>query len=147
MNSQYLVLKPEQRDAPFNVVGTLVTVLADDPENRRFGVTFQQGDEGTGPPPHCHGWDECFYVLEGGVEFTCEGESYVCTPGTLVVVPNGTIHGFKYCAGGGKMLEFTGQGTLAAQMFKAMDDEIPPGPPDVPKILDVLGRNGVTVVL
>lgn len=147
MKSQYFVLKPDQRDAPLNVVGTKVTVLAADAETRRFGITFQEGDEGTGPPPHFHGWDECFYVLEGSVEFSCEGNSYTCTPGTLVVIPAGTVHGFNYSPGGGKMLEFTGQGTLAAQMFAAVNSEIPPGPLDVPKILGVLKRNGVTAVV
>ena len=43
------------------------------------------------------------------------------------------------------MLEITGQGARAAQMFTAVNDEIPVGPPDVPKLLDVLLRNGVTV--
>ncbi|HBH80349.1 MAG TPA: cupin domain-containing protein, partial [Nitrospira sp.] len=46
---------------------------------------------------------------------------------------------------GGQMLEITGAGALAAQMFTAIDKEISPGPPDVPKLLDVLKRNGVTV--
>ncbi len=55
------------------------------------------------------------------------------------------MHGFRYGAGGGQMLEITGAGARAAQMFAAIDKEIPPGPPDVPKLLDVLKRNGVTV--
>lgn len=45
------------------------------------------------------------------------------------------------------MLEITGAGALAAQMFAAIDKEIPPGPPDIPKLLDVLKPNGVTVVV
>jgi hypothetical protein len=32
-------------------------------------------------------------------------------------------------------------------MFTAVDKEIPPGPPDIPKLLDVLTRNGVTVAV
>ncbi len=55
------------------------------------------------------------------------------------------MHGFRYGNGGGQMLEITGAGALAAQMFTAIDKEISPGPPDVPKLLDVLKRNGVTV--
>ena len=43
------------------------------------------------------------------------------------------------------MLEITGPGALAAQMFTAVNDEIPIGPPDIPKVLEVLKRNGVTV--
>ncbi|MBX3303340.1 MAG: hypothetical protein KF693_14090 [Nitrospira sp.] len=43
------------------------------------------------------------------------------------------------------MLEITGQGSLAAQMFTAINNEIPAGPPDIPKVLEILKRNGVTV--
>ena len=69
----------------------------------------------------------------------------MCTPGTLVHVPAGTVHGFRYGAGGGQMLEFTGQGSLASRMFTAISKEIPPGPPDIPKMLEILTQNGVTV--
>jgi len=34
---------------------------------------------------------------------------------------------------------------LAAQVFTAVDAEISVGPPDIPKVLDVLKRNGVSV--
>ena len=108
---------------------------------------MQQGEEGTGPPPHSHDWDEAFYVLKGEIHFLCDGKDYVCAVGTLVHVPRGTVHGFRYGKGGGQMLEITGAGALAAQMFTAIDREIPPGPPDVPKLLDVLKRNGVTVAV
>jgi hypothetical protein len=43
------------------------------------------------------------------------------------------------------MLELTGQGGLATQMFTAVSKEIPPGFPYVPKVLEVLKQNGVTV--
>jgi hypothetical protein len=34
---------------------------------------------------------------------------------------------------------------MAAKMFTEVDREIPPGPPDIPKIVEVLKRNGVTL--
>ena len=57
------------------------------------------------------------------------------------------MHGFRYAAGGGQMLEVTGQGTYAADMFAEVSKETPPGPPDVPKLLEVLRRNHVTAVV
>ena len=69
----------------------------------------------------------------------------LAVPGTLVHLPAGTVHGFRYGAGGGEMLEITGQGSLASKMFTAIDEEIPPGPPDIREIVEVLKRNGVTV--
>ena len=145
MKAPYFVLAPGERQSPLNVVGTQVTVLASNAATQSFGITFQQGDEGTGPPPHSHDWDEAFYVLKGEVDFLCDGQVHACLPGTLVHVPRGTTHGFSYGKGGGQMLEVTGQGALAAQMFTAIHNEIPPGPPDIPVLLEVLHRNGVTV--
>ena len=47
---------------------------------------------------------------------------------------------------GGEMLELTGQGGCATQMFTAISKEVPQGPSDIPKIVEVLKQNGVTVV-
>ena len=145
MKAQHFVLTPDRREPALHVVGTDVVVLASNATTQSFGITYQQGDEGTGPPPHSHDWDESFYVLGGAIEFIVDGETHLCTPGTLVYASRGTVHGFRYGKGGGQMLEITGQGARAAQMFTAVNDEIPVGPPDVPKLLDVLQRNGVTV--
>ena len=60
-------------------------------------------------------------------------------------VPAGTVHSFRYLDDACDVLELTGQGGLATQMFTAIGREIPPGPPEVPKLLEVLKQNGVTV--
>ena len=147
MKVQHFVLAPDQHEPALSVLGTQVTILASNAATQSYGITLQQGDEGTGPPPHSHDWDESFYVLKGKVEFLCEGKTHICMPGTLVHVPRGTVHGFRYGRGGGQMLEITGQGALAAQMFTAINNEIPAGPPDIPKVLEVLKRNGITVAV
>ena len=54
-----------------------------------------------------------------------------------------TVHAFSFGAGGGEMLEFTGPRSRAIAMFQALDREIPPGPPDVPKVVRVAGKYGV----
>ncbi len=74
MKEGHYVLKPEQRPAPLDVVGTKVTILASSSETGTYGITFQKGEEGSGPPPHCHDWDEAFYVISGEVNFECAGE-------------------------------------------------------------------------
>jgi quercetin dioxygenase-like cupin family protein len=147
MSVQPFVLRPDQHELTLNVVGTQVTVLASNAATHSNAITLQQGEEGTGPPPHRHDWDEAFYVLKGEIHFLCDGKDHACAVGTLVHVPRGTVHGFRYGRSGGQMLEITGVGALAAQMFTAIDKEIPPGPPDIPKLLDVLSRNGVTVTV
>ena len=78
--------------------------------------------------------------------FTCGDRTTTCTPGTLVHVPAGTVHAFNYGPGGGEMVEFTaGRSSRAVQMFAALDRQIPPGPPDVPKVIQVLREHGAKV--
>lgn len=89
-------------------------------------------------------WDESFYVTKGQIHFTCAGDTTICTSGTLVHVPAGTIHAFSYGPGGGEMLEITGHRSRAVEMFTALDREISPGPPDVPKLIQVAATYGVT---
>ena len=62
-------------------------------------------------------------------------------------VPRGTQHGFCFSPGGGQLLEVTGQGALSAQMFTAIDKEVPAAPPDIARLLEVLGRKGRAVEL
>jgi quercetin dioxygenase-like cupin family protein len=145
MKTQPFIVTPKDYNPALNVLGTKVTVLASNAATQAYEITLQQGDEGTGPPLHSHNWDESFYVLRGKVEFSYAGKTVTCITGTLVHVPAGTVHGFRYGAGGGEMLELTGQGGFATQMFTAVDKEIAPGPPDAPKVLEVLKQNGVTV--
>ena len=51
---------------------------------------------GGGPPPHVHSREEeGFYVLEGEITFTVNGERVVATAGTFANLPVGTPHSFK----------------------------------------------------
>ncbi len=145
MSSKLFILKPSDRKPALNVIGTKVTVLASGADIQDQQITVQSGDEGMGPPPHSHDWDESFYVTKGQIQFMCSGESAMCTAGTFVHVPAGTVHAFSYGPGGGEMLEITGRRSNAVPMFTALDREIPPGPPDVAKVIQVLGENGVKV--
>src|SRR5215204_2554048 len=50
---------------------------------------------GGGPPPHAHSREEeGFYVLEGEITFTVNGEKVVAPAGTFANMPVGTPHSF-----------------------------------------------------
>lgn len=144
MNQKYLAIQPSDQIATLNVIGIKMTVLVPDEVSQTQQITLQSGDEGVGPPPHNHDWDESFYVTKGQVQFTCNDQTTMCPAGTLVYVPAGTIHAFSFGPGGGEMLEITGTGSRAIGMFSALDREIPPGPPDVAKVVQVAAEYGVT---
>jgi quercetin dioxygenase-like cupin family protein len=142
MSPKPFIIKPGDRSAALNVIGTKVTVLVSEADAQDQQITLQSGSEGTGPPPHSHDWDESFYVTEGQIQFTCGSETTMCMAGTLVHVPAGTVHAFSYGPGGGEMLEITGRRSKAVRMFTALNREIPPGPPDIAKVIQVLGEHG-----
>lgn len=145
--SEAFIVRPADYHHPLNVVGVKVTVLASNRATQAYEITLQKGEEGMGPPPHRHAWDESFYVLSGSVEFSCGDLQETCTAGTLVHVPANTVHGFQFSKGGGEMLEFTGSGGNATRMFGAVHEAVPPGPLDLPKVIEVLAHNGVEVAL
>jgi len=145
MKPQPFVVTPDVYARALNVVGERITVLAANASTQGYEIFLQQGDEGSGPPPHSHDWDESFYVTKGNVEISYGDKTIAATPGTLVHLPGGTIHSFRFGAGGGEMLSVAGQSSHAADLFTTIDREIPVGPPDVPRLIAVVEKCGVTV--
>jgi quercetin dioxygenase-like cupin family protein len=137
-----IILTPEMRPRPLNVVGEGITVLASGAETGGYEVFFQAGPEGTGPPPHSHGWDECFYVVGGEVAFGVGDEALVGKAGTFVHVPAGAVHWFRFGAGGGQMVSMTSR-EGASQLFAEIDREIAPDAPDLGKLAAIGGPYGV----
>ena len=66
-------------------------------------------------------------------------------PGTLVHLPAGTAHWFRFGKGGGQMISMAGEGSRASSLFTDIDAEIPVGPPDIEKLQNIAKRNGVRV--
>jgi quercetin dioxygenase-like cupin family protein len=145
MNPKQLVVKPSDRSPALNVVGVKITVLVSDAVSQAQQITLQSGDEGAGPPPHSHPWDESFYVTKGQIQFTCGEQTTTCLADTLIHVPAGTVHAFSFGPGGGEMLEVTGKESKAVQMFSALARELPPGPPDGSKVAEVGGKYGLAI--
>ena len=142
MKPQAFIVTPNAYPRTLNVVGEKITVLASNAATQGYEIFLQQGDEGTGPPPHSHDWDESFYIIRGNVEVSCGEKTITATPGTLVHVPAGTIHAFRFAAGGGEMISVTSHTSKAADVFTAIDREIPDGPPDISKVIAIGQKYG-----
>ncbi len=79
------------------VVGDVYRFLATgDDTNGQYALWEALVPPGGGPPPHVHSREEeGFYVLEGEITFTVNGERVVATAGTFANMPVGTPHSFK----------------------------------------------------
>jgi quercetin dioxygenase-like cupin family protein len=129
-----------------NVVGEKITILASGAQTGSYEIFHQAGPEGSGPPPHNHPWDEAFYVLRGQIAFGLGEQEMVASPGTLVHLPAGTTHWFRFGAGGGEMLSMTNR-EGASHLFTEIDQEIAPDAPDLAKLVGIARRNQLEVLV
>jgi len=94
--TQVIHLEPSEGDA-FSAVGDVYRVLA---AGRQTGGVYALSEirvsPNNGPPPHIHSReDECFFVLEGEIDFQVGDEKITAQPGTFIQGPRGIAHSFK----------------------------------------------------
>jgi quercetin dioxygenase-like cupin family protein len=139
-----IVVDKTSAPRPLHVVGEEITVLASGGQTGSYEIFNQAGPEGSGPPPHSHPWDEAFYVIRGEIEFGVGDKALVARPGTLVHLPAGTTHWFRFCAGGGEMVSITSREGASA-MFTDFDREIAPDKPDLARLVEIGKAHGLSV--
>ena len=139
------IVMPGQAPRPLLNVGEKVTVLASGAQTGGYEIFLQIGAEGSGPPPHSHPWDESFYVIKGEIAFGIDTSEKIAVPGTLVHLPAGTTHWFRFGKGGGEMISMTSR-EGASRLFADLDREISPEQPDLGKLVEIGRRHGVAVV-
>jgi quercetin dioxygenase-like cupin family protein len=142
MKPKAFVVKPGSYPAPLKIVGEEITVLASGEATNGYEIFFQKGPEGSGPPPHFHDWDESFFVTRGRIEFGIAEGSFVAEAGTLVHLPGGTTHWFRFGAGGAEMISMTSR-RAASQMFTDMHHELSSQDPDLEKLKEIGARYGL----
>ncbi len=114
MSPKPFVVQPEDRDNPLKVVASdKIWVLASKEATQGYEVFLQEGLPGSGPRSHSHDWDETFFVIDGDLTFSINGEETVAKTGTFVHLPAGTLHEFKIGENGAKMISITGLGSRA----------------------------------
>ncbi len=141
MTARPFIVTPADYADALDIVGEHVTVLASGEVTGGYEIFLQRGPEGSGPPPHTHTWDESFFVVKGEIAFGIGADSKTASPGTLVHLPAGTTHWFRFGPGGGEMISMTSR-LGASKMFSEMAREIAPVSPDLEQLAEVLGRHG-----
>lgn len=145
--SNPLVVSAHESPAPLKLVGEEVTVLASSEQTGSYEIFRQHGPEGSGPPPHSHPWDEAFYVIEGQVHFGVgDDQDLVAVLGTLVHIPGGTTHWFRFGPGGGAMISVTSRAGASA-FFSQVDAEVSPTNPDLGALIGIATAHGLKVAV
>lgn len=139
------------------VVGDVYRFLATgENTNGKYAVWEAIVPPGGGPPPHVHSREEeGFYVLEGEITFTINGEKVVATAGTFANMPVGTPHSFKNESGKpAKMLISVAPAGLEQMFFEVgvplaegATTAAPPTKDEIEKLLAVAPNYGIEIQL
>ncbi|MDP5219902.1 cupin domain-containing protein [Ruegeria sp. 2205SS24-7] len=153
-----IVQMTQSRPRTYHLLGNLLKFHAFPAETgNRCTIVEIKSAPGAGAPPNHHaGEDESFYVLDGEFEFLLNDETKRVTSGDFVKVPDGAIHAFT-CIGQspGRLLCINAPGAMHDTFFteagEAMPDgttdiPIPDGPPDIPAIMAVAKKVGMTIL-
>ena len=130
------------KEQGLQVVGEEIRVLADVSQTGGVEIFLQYGREGSGPPPHSHPWDEAYFMIDGEMDVLLGDRTVVLVPGAFVFVPAGTVHNFRYRAGGGRFVSFNSRAGAAA-FFREVQAALPDGKPDLATLIPIAVRNQV----
>jgi quercetin dioxygenase-like cupin family protein len=138
------------------VVGDVYRFLATGQEtNGKYATIEALVPPGGGPPPHTHSREEeSFYILEGEVTFTVNGERIVATAGTFANMPVGTPHAFKNESDRPARMLISVAPAGLEEMFFEFGVPVPPGaqaaaPPtdaEIQKLIEIAPKYGITLL-
>jgi mannose-6-phosphate isomerase-like protein (cupin superfamily) len=97
MTARRPTLATSEKGPTIAVVGDVYRFLATgDDTNGQYALWEAIVPPGGGPPPHVHSREEeGFYILEGEIAFTIDGEQVVATAGMFANMPIGVPHSFR----------------------------------------------------
>ena len=156
MNRNPIINAPPQ-GRTVAVVGDVYRFLATgDDTNGKYALWEAIVPSGGGPPPHVHSREEeGFYVLEGEITFTINGERVVATAGMFANMPVGTPHSFKNESNKpAKMLISVAPAGLEKMFFEVgvplpegATTALPPTKEEIEKLLAISPRYGIEIKL
>ncbi|HVK08435.1 MAG TPA: cupin domain-containing protein [Gemmataceae bacterium] len=151
------VLRPPGEGRVVAVVGDVYRFLATGGEtDGKYALWEAVVPPGGGPPPHTHSREEeGFYVLEGEITFTVNGERVVAGPGTFANMPVGSLHSFKNESDRTARMLISVAPAGLEEMFFEVGTPLPPGsttafpptPEEIERLLAAAPRYGIEIRL
>jgi quercetin dioxygenase-like cupin family protein len=151
------VIKQSGAGRTIAVIGDVYRFLATgENTNVKYALWEAIVPPGGGPPPHVHSREEeGFYILEGEITFTINGERVVATAGTFANMPVGTPHSFKNESGKTARLLISVAPAGLEKMFfefgvplpEGSTTALPPTKEEIEKLLAVAPKYGIEIKL
>lgn len=134
-------------------VGTLNRIVATGAEtNGALGVMEQWAPRGFSPPRHVHTReDSALQVLAGELVVECGDDRRMVGAGEFAFLPRGVEHTFLVTSDGAHFLEYVTPAGFEQFHVDASDPAPsatlpPPGPPDIPRLVEVSAAYGATIL-
>ena len=129
---------------PLNVLGMPLTMLCEARETAGNWSLFEEEVPlGMGPPVHRHEWDEAYYILDGEIDFTIDGQTVTSRRGDFNHLPRGTIHGFRGASEAPARVLIFASPAHGSEFFKEISEEVRFEPEDLAKIPEIGRRHGI----
>jgi quercetin dioxygenase-like cupin family protein len=151
------IIRTPQQGRTVSLVGDVYRFLATGEDtNCNYSLIEAIVGPGGGPPPHVHSREEeGFYILEGEITFTINGERVVATAGMFANMPVGTPHSFKNESDKpAKMLVSVAPAGLekmfmeiGVPLAEGATTALPPTREDVEKLLAIAPKYGIEIRL
>jgi quercetin dioxygenase-like cupin family protein len=148
-------LRPLGSGRTVAVVGDVYRFLATGADtNGKYTLWEALVPPGGGPPLHVHSREEeGFYILEGEITLTINGERVVATPGMFANLPVGTPHAFKNESNRpARMLISVAPAGLEEMFFEVgvtlpegATTALPPTKEEIEKLLAIAPRYGIDI--
>ena len=151
------IIRTPQQGRTVALVGDVYRFLATGEDTiGKYALIEALVGPGGGPPPHVHSREEeGFYILEGEITFTINGERVVATAGMFANMPVGTPHSFKNESNKpAKMLVSVAPAGLekmfmeiGVPLAEGATTALPPTREDIEKLLAIAPKYGIEIKL
>jgi quercetin dioxygenase-like cupin family protein len=139
-------MEADMNDDVINVGQLQIRYLIDGSRSAGLGVFEMTVPPGANvPPPHSHSHnEEFFYVVEGSIGYSVDGESRELGAGEWMSTPRGSVHAFRNTGSQAARALVVLAPDIGAQYFRDVASVVNAGgPPDRAKLLEVMSRYGL----
>ena len=137
--------KTTAKSESYFIVGETLTPMLTHAKGSAIEIFDTRGTAGGGPPPHTHKWEEIYVVLSGEMDVFVNGKTMRLKAGDFAHVPADTPHGYTTLTDT-HFLTIVSKGN-ANQFFKEVSETVEMNPPDIPNMLRVGQKHGITFLV
>ena len=132
----------------FNLLGhSITTVFSKQETDGAYYVFDLVTPPGLGLPKHVHKLeDEIIYIVAGAFEIELGEKTFIAKAGDSVFFPRGIAHAFKNVSSKPTTAIFTVSPGASFENFFEKLAALPPGPPEMDKIVEIFGNHGMTIL-